>query len=144
MPARPPLRRSLVVAIFVTVAWAAASFAAAGVLSTVLDRDPVEADAAPFAGLVGLALAAVAVWLCVGFGARAPRPWLATVTAVASVYLIITVLALLVRFDLLVEQATSPFVITAAVLAGVAVTATWAVLRRYPPDAGLPAPDDRT
>lgn len=152
MPDPPPLRRSLLVALFVTVAWGAATFGAAGIIAVVLDRDPVESEAVPFAGLVGLALAAIAVWLSVGFGTRGRTPWLAAVTAAASVYLIITALALLATFDLFVEQATSPFVLTAAVLAGAAVVATWALSspprdsrppgsrppQTRPPDAGLP------
>jgi hypothetical protein len=134
---RLPLRRSLFVALFVTVTWAAAVFAVAGLLAVLLDRDPVQTDAGPvYVGLIGLALAGVAVWLIVGHTARARRPWLGALAAAAAVYLIIAAASLVVSFAMFAEQAASPFVIAAAVLAAAAVVATWAVLRS-PPKAGL-------
>jgi hypothetical protein len=136
---RQPLRRSLLVALFVAVTWAAASFAVAGLLAVVLDRDPVETHAGPvYVGLIGLTLAGVAVWLIVGFTARAPSPWFGALGAAASVYLVIVGAALLVSFPMFAEQASSPFVIAAAVLAASAVVATWAALRS-PPKGGLSA-----
>jgi hypothetical protein len=133
---RPPLGRSLFVALFVTIAWGATSFAVAGLLAVLLDRDPVTTPAPPWAGLVGIALAGVVVWLAVALGARAPGPWIATVAAVAGVYLVVVAGALVASFALFAEQATSPFVIAGALLAGVAVVVTRAMLRR-PPNAGL-------
>lgn len=135
-----PLRRSLRVAFFVAVTWAAASFAVAGLIAVVLDRDPVQTPAGPvYLGLIGLALAGVAVWLIVGFTARSRRPWLGALAAAAAVYLIVAVASLLVSFRMFAEQASSPFVIAAAALAAVAVVATWAVLRS-PPKGGLSRP----
>lgn len=137
---RPPLGPSLVIALFVAVAWAAASFAVAGLLAVLLDRDPVQSSAPPWVGLVGLAAASGAVWSAILIGIRARAPWLAAIAAAAGVYLIIVSLALLGSFGLFVEQASSPFVLATAALAAAAVIATHFAVRR-PPDTGLP-PDD--
>ena len=135
---RPPLRRSLFVALFVAVTWAAAVFAVAGLFAVLLNRDPVETHEGPvYVGLIGLALAGVAVWLIVGYSARARRPWAGALGAASAVYLIIVTASLLVSFRMFAEQASSPFVIAAALLAATAVVATWAALRR-PPEAGSP------
>ena len=141
---RLPLRRSLLVALFVAVTWAAATFAVAGLLAVLLDRDPVGTSAGPvYAGLIGLALAGVTVWLIVGFSARAPSPWVGALGAAASVYLVIVTTALLVSFPTFAEQASSPFVIAASFLASAAVVATWAALRS-PPKGGLSGRTPRT
>ena len=134
-----PLRRSLLVALFVAVTWAAASFAVAGILALLLDRDPVATPAPVYAGPVAVALAGVAVWLAVGFTARARSPWVGALAAAAAVHLVIAGVALLGSFRLFAEQAASPFVIAAALLAACAVVATWWALRR-PPKAGLSRP----
>lgn len=126
---RPPLRRSLLVALFVAVTWGASTFAVAGILAVVLDRDPIESPAPPFVGLIGLAVAGVVVWLAVGFTARATSPWVGAVAVAAAVYLVIAGTALLGSFQLFAEQAVSPFVIVASVLAAVAVVGTWFALR---------------
>lgn len=132
-------RPRLLVALFVAVTWAAASFAAAGILSVVLDRDPVQSPAPVYAGPATLALAGVAVWLAVAFTAPARTPWVGTLAAAASVYLVVIAVALLGSFRLFAEQASSPFVVTAAVLAAVAVVVTWWMLRS-PHNAGLSGP----
>lgn len=132
-------RPRLLVALFVAVTWAAASFAAAGILSVVLDRDPVQSPAPVYAGPATVALAGVAVWLAVAFTAPARTPWVGTLAAAASVYLVVIAVALLGSFRLFAEQASSPFVVTAAVLAAVAVVATWWMLRG-PHNAGLSGP----
>lgn len=136
-PEPPPLRRSLLVALFVAITWAAATFAVAGLLAVLLDRDPVETPGGPvYVGLIGLALAGIAVWLIVGLTARARRPWWGALGAAAAVHLVLAGLALTASFALFAEQAASPFVIAAAVLAAAAVVATWWMLRR-PPNTGL-------
>ena len=87
MEHRPPADarpRRFVVALFVAVTWAAASFAVAGILAVLLDRDPVESPAPVYAGPAALALAGVAVWLAVGVTARARRPWVGALAATAS------------------------------------------------------------
>lgn len=132
----PPRRRSLGIALFVAIAWAASTFAIAGLLAVLLDRDPVQTPVPPYAGLVGLAAAGIAVWLAVGLTARARRPWVGALAGGAAVYLVIAGAALLVSFRLFAEQAGSPFVLAAALLAVAAVLGTWFALRR-PPNAGL-------
>lgn len=133
MMERPPLGRSLLVALFVAITWGACTFAVAGLLAVLLDRDPIETPSPIWAGTLGIALAGILVWLAVGFGARAATPWVAALAAVAGVYLVVIAAALLASFDLFAEQATSPFVLAGATLAGVAVVATHAVLRRPGP-----------
>lgn len=135
----PPRRRSFFVALFVAITWAAMSFGVAGVLAVALDRDPVETPTSPYVGLVGLALAGVAVWLGVGLTARAGTPWIGAIATAAAVYLVIIGAAVLGSFRLFAEQATSPFVIVAVGLSAVAVVGTWFALRnpRRPPNAGL-------
>jgi len=131
-----PLRRSLLVALFVAVTWAATSFAVAGILAVLLDREPVQSPAPVYAGPLAVVLAGIVVWLAVGLTARSRRPWVGAIAAAASVYLVLVAVALLGSFRLFAEQAGSPFVIAAAVLAAIAVVGTWAILRR-PPNAGL-------
>jgi hypothetical protein len=138
---RPPLRASLLVALFVAITWGACTFAVAGLLAVLLDRDPISTPAPIWAGLVGIALAGVVVWLAVGLGLRASSAWPATLAAAAGVYLVALAAALLGSFALFAEQATSPFVIAGALLAGLAVALTRLVVRR-PPNAGL-FPRDR-
>lgn len=126
---QPPRRRSFFVALFVAITWMAISFGFAGVLAVALDRDPVETPVPPYAGLIGLALAGVVVWLGVGLTGRARTPWIGALATAAAVYLMIIGAALLGSFPLFTEQATSPFVIVAVVLAAVAVVGTWFGLR---------------
>jgi hypothetical protein len=135
-PPRPTRRRSLFVALFVAITWAASTFAVAGILAVALDRDPVETPAPPYVGLIGLAVAGVVVWLAVGLTARATTPWVGAIAAAAAVYLAVVATALLGSFRLFAEQATSPFVIIAVLLAAAAVVGTWFALRR-PPNVGL-------
>lgn len=127
---QPPRRRDFFVALLVAVTWGAATFGIAGILSVVLDRDPVQSPAPVYAGLVGLTLAGVAVWLAVGVTVRARTPWVGALAAAAAVYLVIVGAALLGSFRLFAEQATSPFVIAAMVLAALAVAGTWSAMRR--------------
>lgn len=127
---RPSRRRSLYVALFVAITWGAATFGVAGILALVLDRDPVQAAAPVYAGLIGLTFAGVAVWLAVGLTARASTPWIGAIAAAAVVYFVITGTAIVGSFGLFAEQATSPFVIAAAVLAAGAVVGTWFAMRR--------------
>jgi len=127
---QPPRRRSFFVALFVAISWAAMSFGVAGVLAVILDRDPVETPTSPYAGLAGLVLAMVVVWLGVGLTARARTPWIGAIATAAAVYLVIVGAALLGSFQLFAEQAASPFVFAAVVLAAIAVVGTWFALHR--------------
>lgn len=133
---RPPLGASLLVALFVAITWAASTFAVAGLLAVLLDRDPITTPAPVWVGLVGFAVAGVVVWLGVAFGVRAAVAWPTAVATTALVYLAVAAAALLVSFELFAEQATSPFVIAGALLGGVAVLLTRLVMGR-PPNAGL-------
>ena len=133
---RPPLGSSLLVALFVAATWGACTFAVAGLLAVLLDRDPITTPAPVWVGLVGFAVAGVVVWRGVPLGTRATVAWPTALATTAAVYLVVGAAALLASFELFAEQATSPFVIAGAVLAGVAVLLTRLVMRR-PPNAGL-------
>jgi hypothetical protein len=135
----PPLGRSLLVALFVAITWGAATFAVAGLLAVLLDRDPIAVPSAPAVGVAGFALAGLVVWLATGLGMRARSPWPAALAASAGAYFVVIAAAFIGSFELFVEQAGSPFLIAGAVLGGVAVVATRAVVRR-PPNAGLSGP----
>lgn len=128
---RPPRRRSLLVGLFVAVIWAACVFAVAGVLAAVLDRDPIQTPTPAWVGLVGLLFAGVAVWLAVGFTVPARSVWMGACAAAVTVYLVLVGSALMVSFELFVEQAVSPFVITAAIIAAVVVVAAWFAVPRW-------------
>lgn len=133
---RPPLGASLLVALFVAITWAACTFAVAGLLAVLLDRDPITTPAPVWVGLVGFAVAGVVVWLGVALGIRATVAWPAALATTAAAYLAVDAAALVASFELFAEQATSPFVIAGALLAGIAVLLTRLVMRR-PPNAGL-------
>lgn len=128
-PPPAPRRPRLTLALFVAVTWAAVVFAVDGLISVASGRDPVPPGVDPYYGLLALAVAGVVVWLAVGTGAVARRPTLAALTAAAGVYLVIVLSGIVRGFGLLAVQATSPFTVVAAVAAGLAVVATWAVLR---------------
>lgn len=133
---RPDRARSLVVALFAAVLWAATEFAVAGILAVVLDRDPIETPIPAYAGLGGLTLAALVVVAGAWLTSRAERPWFAAVGTGAAVYLAIAGIAWAASTELFLEQAGSPFVAVGALLAVGAALAAWAVVRR-PPNAGL-------
>jgi hypothetical protein len=133
-PARPR-RADLVVALFVTVLWAAVVFAVDGLLSVALDRDPIGGAVSPYYGIVALGLAAIALWLVLIGTARSPTPWFGTLAAAAGVYLVLVASALPVGLVLVGQQAGSPFVISTAVLAALTVVVTWSVTRRWGPSA---------
>lgn len=128
MSERAP-RPERLVALFVTVLWAAVVFAADGVLANVLDRDPVESDVSPVASILSFVVAGFGVWLLLSGTSTSRQPLWGALGAVAVVYLAFVASAAFWGFELVTEQALSPFVMAAAVLAGVAVAATWWVLR---------------
>jgi predicted membrane channel-forming protein YqfA (hemolysin III family) len=119
-----------VVALFVTVTWGAVVFAVDGLLSVVLDRDPIGGSVTPYYGLLALLLAGVLLWFVLAGTARSRGPWFGALAAAAGVYLLLVASALPIGLVLAGQQAGSPFVVAAALLAGVTVFATWAVLRR--------------
>ena len=128
------LRRSdLAVALFVTVLWAAVVFAADGLISVVLDRDPIGGSVGPFYGIVALVLAALVLWLVLIGTSRSRTPWFGTLAAAAGVYLVLVASAAPIGLVLAGQQAGSPFVLATALLAAVTVFTTWAVTRRWGP-----------
>ena len=127
-------RSDFAVALFVTVVWAALVFAVDGILSVVLDRDPIESDVGPYYAIVALLLASVVTWLAVAAALRSARPWLSALAATALVYLVLIATAAPISLGLVAEQASSPFVIAASLLAGGTVIAAWAAFRTSVPN----------
>ena len=119
-----------VIALFVAVTWGAVVFAVDGVLSVVLDRDPIGGKVTPYYGLLALLLSGVMLWFVLAGTARSRGPWFGTLAAAAGVYLLLVASALPIGLVLAGQQAGSPFVVAAALLAGVTVFVTWLVLRR--------------
>jgi len=119
------------VALFVAVTWAAVVFAIDGLLSVILNRDPIPSHVSPYYGLVAMALAGIAVWVALTVSAASPSPWLGAVTAAAVVYLLLVASGLPLGLRLVAVQAASPFVACAAVVAAAAVVGMWAGVRRW-------------
>jgi drug/metabolite transporter (DMT)-like permease len=128
MSEREP-RPERLIALFVTVLWAAVVFAVDGVLAVLLDRDPIESDVGPYYAILAFALAGLVLWVLLSGTSTSRRPAWGAVGAVALVYLVFLVAALPWGLTLVAEQGLSPFVIAAALLAGAAVVATWAGIR---------------
>ena len=130
------LRRvDLAVALFVTVTWAAVVFALDGLIAVVLNRDPIGGDVSPYYGILALLLAAILLWLVLIGTARSVTPWFGALGAVAGVYLVLVASALSVGLVLAGQQALSPLVIAAALLAGFTVVLTWSLAKRWGPSA---------
>lgn len=111
--------------IFVAIAWAALVFAVFGVLSVMLDRDPIEVEVSPLYGVVSLILASVVVYLGIIGTVPARSPWLGACATAGGVYLMLVVSGAAVQLGLGLAQATSPFVGVAALLAAAAPVACW-------------------
>lgn len=104
-------------------------FAVDGLLAIVLNRDPIVGSVTPYYGLLALLLAGVLLWFVLAGTARSRVPWFGVLAAAAGVYLLLVTSALPIGLVLVAQQAGSPFVLSAALLAGVTVFVTWAVLR---------------
>jgi hypothetical protein len=122
-------RPERLVALFVTVFWAAVVFAVDGLLAVILDRDPIQSDVGPYYSVFAFVIAGLVLWMLLSGTSTSRHPVWGAVGAVALVYLSFLLIAALWDLPLVVEQALSPFVLTAAVLAGAAVVATWAGIR---------------
>ncbi len=135
MPERPPPSESRgqdrLIALFVVVTWAAVVFAVDGILSVVLDRDPIGGAVSPYYGILALLLAGVLLWFVLAGTARSATPWFGMIAAMAGAYLLLVASAAPVGLILAVQQAMSPFVVAASLLAGFTVVAFWASLRRW-------------
>ena len=127
MSERP--RPERLVALFVTVFWAAVVFAVDGLLAVILDRDPIQSDVGPYYSILAFVIAGVLLWMLLAGTSTSRHPIWGAIGAVALVYLSFIFVAGLWGLPLVVEQALSPFVMAAAVLAAAAVVATWAAIR---------------
>ena len=129
MSERAAPRPERLVALFVTVFWAAVVFAVDGLLAVILDRDPIQSDVGPYYSILAFVIAGVVLWMLLAGTSTSRHPVWGAVGAAALVYLSFVLTAGLWSLPLVVEQALSPFVMVAAVLAAAAVVATWAAIR---------------
>ena len=136
---RPPHERvrhpERVAGLFVAVVWSALAFAVFGVLAVLLDRDPVEQAVSPYFGLFAILLSLVVVYLGIVFTVPARTPWLGAIATAAGVYLVVIAAAFVVDTALTLEQAVSPFVLVASLLALAPPIGCWAWFRREDPGA---------
>jgi hypothetical protein len=122
-------RPERLVALFVTVFWAAVVFAVDGLIAVLLDRDPVQSDVGPYYSILAFVIAGVVLWMLLSGTSTSRHPAWGALAAVALVYLAFVLTALPWGLELVGEQALSPFVLVAALLAAAAVVATWAAIR---------------
>jgi hypothetical protein len=128
MSERP--RPERLVALFVTVFWAAVVFAVDGLLAVLLDRDPIPGDVGPYYSIIAFVLAGFVLWMLLSGTSRSRHPAFGALGAAAGVYIVfLAVAGIGWGLPLVAEQVLSPFVLAAAVLAAVAVVATWAAVR---------------
>ena len=123
-------RPERVVALFVTVFWAAVVFAIDGLMSILIDADPVQAGVGPYYSVFAFVVAGLALWMLLSGTSRSERPYFGAIAAAASVYLAFLLTAVPWGVALVAQQALSPFVLTASLAAAAAVVATWLVLRQ--------------
>jgi len=143
MSERP--RPERLVALFVTVFWAAVVFAVDGLLSVLLDRDPISGDVGPYYSVIAFAIAGFVLWMLLSGTSRSRHPAFGAVGAAAGVYFVfLAVAGIGWGLPLVSEQALSPFVLAAAVLAAGAVVATWAAIRSLRWRRGWPRTRTRT
>jgi Co/Zn/Cd efflux system component len=122
-------RAEPLVALFVAVFWAAVVFAVDGLISVIIDREPIPEGVGPYYSVLAFVVAGVVLWMLLSGTARSRHPVWGAVAAAASVYLAFLLTALPWGLGLVSEQALSPFVLTAALVAAAAVVATWAAIR---------------
>lgn len=128
MSERP--RPERLVALFVTVFWAAVVFAVDGLLAVLLDRDPISGDVGPYYSVIAFVVAGFVLWMLLSGTSRSRNPVFGAVGAAAGVYFsFLAVAGIGWGLALVTEQALSPFVLAAALLAAGAVVATWAAIR---------------
>lgn len=126
-PERPP-RPERVAGIFIAVSWAAVVFALFGILSVLLDRDPIELPVGPYYGVISIFVSLGVVYLGVITTVPRPSPWAGAVGTAAGVYLAIVVTAAFVDLGLAFAQASSIFVLVATVTAAIPPIGAWAWL----------------
>ncbi|NYF09629.1 hypothetical protein HDC94_000785 [Leifsonia sp. AK011] len=136
----PPPADPRLLPVLVTVTYLAAVVAASGFLSLALDRDVIDyPDAGPLLGVVMVAAAGVVNWLGCSRSTRRANPWpgafVTALFALVAISLVGAVGYALIRGSLSwmllasAHFALSPFTAAAAILAGLAVVATWALAR---------------
>jgi hypothetical protein len=146
VPPRPAPPNRLLLPVLAAVAYLASVIAVFGFLSLGLNRDVIDVpDAGPLLGPVMVTLACAVTLAALVALLRPPRrraPWPAALETALGVYLTMIVagaigyawdrgeLIWLVLFA--AREAASPFVISAAVLAGLFAVAFWAVSDRTP------------
>lgn len=128
MSERAP-RPERLVALFVTVFWGAVVFAVDGLLAVVLDRDPIQSDVGPYYSVLAFLVAGLVLWMLLSGTSTSRHPVWGAIGALALVYLTFLLVAGFWGLPLVAEQALSPFVLAASVLAAAAVVTTWAALR---------------
>jgi hypothetical protein len=128
MSERAP-RPERLVALFVTVFWAAVVFAVWGLFAVLFDRDPIQSDVGPFYSVFAFVVAGLVLWMLLSGTSTSRHPAWGAIGAVALVYLAFLLTALPWGLPLVGEQALSPFVLAAALLAAAAVVTTWAAIR---------------
>ena len=128
MSERP--RPERLIALFVTVFWAAVVFAVDGLLAVLLDRDPIPGDVGPYYSVIAFVLAGFLLWMLLSGTARSRHPAFGALGAAAGVYIVfLAVAGIGWGLPLVAEQVMSPFVLVAALLAAAAVVVTWAAIR---------------
>lgn len=128
MSERP--RPERLVALFVTVFWAAVVFAVDGLLAVLLDRDPIPADVGPYYSIIAFLVAGFLLWMLLSGTAHSRHPVFGAIGAAAGVYFaFLAVAGIGWGLPLVAEQVLSPFVLAATLLAAGAVVATWAAIR---------------
>ena len=128
MSERP--RPERLVALFVTVFWAAVVFAVWGLSAVLLDRDPIPGEIGPYYSVIAFVIAGYVLWMLLSGTSRSRHPVFGALGAAAGVYFVfLAVAGIGWGLSLVVEQAFSPFVLAAALLAAAAVVGTWAAIR---------------
>ncbi|CAN5305099.1 hypothetical protein BH11ACT3_BH11ACT3_12580 [soil metagenome] len=122
-------RPERLVALFITVFWFTVVFAIDGLLAILLDRDPIPEGIGPYYAVLAFLFAGLVLWLLLSETSRSRNPTFGAIGAAASIYLVFLLVALPFGFSLVAEQALSPFVLAATMLAAAVVVGTWLALR---------------
>jgi len=140
-PQQPPPTNGPLLPVLAAVTYLASVIAVFGFLSLFLGRDVIEHnDAGPLLGPLMVVAAAVVTVLALVRVTERPSPWRSALVTVVTVYLAMLGVGAL-AYSLgrgqplwfvffITEQAASPFVIAAALLAGGFVGGLWMLVRR--------------
>lgn len=130
-PPLPPPTNPALLPTLAAVVYIATIVALWGILSLVLDRTVIDyADAGPLLGPAMVTAAVIVTWITLWRTRNARSPWLGAVVATAGTFLIMLAVAAVGYAPVAAAHfALSPFVLGAALLAGLLVMGTWAVGR---------------